>query len=175
MPARSAELEALFDGACRAPLVREPDRALGPWLDRRTVEGLLPHRDPFLLIDRITRVDLERRLIVSRCGLSPSAPVFAGHFPGRARWPGVLQVEAVGQAGACLVRLLDGHAAEPALALTDIVAARFMRPIEPGADVEILVRALPDGLFTVLVGQCVRGDEVCSAAAVRGIAMEVTG
>lgn len=170
------EVEALVRQACRAPLLPAAERVQGPLLDRRTVEALVPHRDPFLLVDRITRVDHERAVIVARYDLGRARPVLAGHFPGRPIWPGVLQVEAVGQAGLCLLRLgaVAGPKA-PAFALTQILAAHFLRPVAPGSELEIVTRSLSDGLFTVLVGQCLQRDDVCSVAAVRGIDKEDDG
>jgi hypothetical protein len=84
----------------------------------------------------------------------------------------VLQLEAIGQAGLCLLRLLEppppGEEA-PVLALTDILAGRYLRPVVPDGDVEIVARAMRDGLFAIVVGQCLQDGLVCSAAAVRGI------
>jgi 3-hydroxymyristoyl/3-hydroxydecanoyl-(acyl carrier protein) dehydratase len=86
----------------------------------------------------------------------------------------VLQVEAVGQAGLCLARLL-GPADDWAgrlIVLTEILSARFIRPVVPGPAVEIVTQVVADGLFTVIVGQCLQHDAVCSVAAVRGIHKE---
>jgi 3-hydroxymyristoyl/3-hydroxydecanoyl-(acyl carrier protein) dehydratase len=87
----------------------------------------------------------------------------------------VLQVEAVGQAGLCLSPLLnDGSpgAVDAGLSLTHILAARFIRPVRPAASIDIVAKAIDDGLFTILVGQCLQHDVVCSVAAVRGIQKE---
>lgn len=168
-------VEALVGSAARSPWLSAVERQRGPVLDRLAIETLLPHRDPFLFLDRITCVEREHSLIVCQYDLHPTAPVLAGHFPESPVWPGVLQVEAVGQAGLCLLRLVDpGPTASirPGIALTHILAARFMRPVLPGAELEIVTRALADGLSTILVGQCLQHDAVCSVAAVRGIYKE---
>jgi 3-hydroxymyristoyl/3-hydroxydecanoyl-(acyl carrier protein) dehydratase len=90
-------------------------------------------------------------------------------------WPGVLQIEAIGQAGLCLAGLL-GEAgwdeAERGVALTHVLGARFVRPVTPAGDLEIVSRMLPDGLFTIFVGQCLQRDAVCCVASVRGINQE---
>ena len=168
-------VDALIESAARRPWLAAAERQRGPVLDRLTIEALLPHRDPFLFLDRITWVDRNDGLIVCQYDLRPTMPVLTGHFPERPVWPGVLQVEAVGQAGLCLLRLSNlcpAGVTEPDVALTHILAARFIRPVLPGAELEIATRAVADGLFTILVGQCLQHDAVCSVAAVRGILKE---
>jgi 3-hydroxyacyl-[acyl-carrier-protein] dehydratase len=184
----AAEVNALIRTAARGPLLPVAERRSGPTLDRSGIESLVPQRDPFLFLDGVPCVDPAQGTIVCRYDLRRAAPVLAGHIPGRPAWPGVLQVEAVGQAGLCLVRLkrrmgreresqptAAGAESSPRddFSLTHIVAARFMRPVVPGADLEIVACALPDGLFTLFVGQCLQEDAVCGVAAVRGIEKEL--
>lgn len=170
------EVGAVFRTAVRRPLLPAGERSTGPRLDRRQIEELIPHRDPFLFIDRITRVDPASATIVCRYDLTHAAPILAGHFPDHPVWPGVLHVEAMGQAGLCLLRLMsEGEAGDTRrreVALTHILGARFIRPVVPGDDVEIVTRVAVDGLFTLLVGQCLQRDTVCSVAVVRGIEKE---
>lgn len=171
----TSEIEALIAAAARAPWLPAAERRRGPVLDRSAIETLLPHRPPFLFLDRITLVDRANAVIVCQYDVQPTDPVLAGHFPGRPVWPGVLQVEAVGQAGLCLHRLVNDGSPAPggaSLSLTHVLTARFMRPVRPGGNVEIVARAIDDGLFTILVGQCLQHDVVCSVAAVRGIQKE---
>jgi 3-hydroxyacyl-[acyl-carrier-protein] dehydratase len=168
-------VETLVASAARAPWLPPAERRRGPVLDRLAIEALVPHRHPFLFLDRITRVDRANAVIVCQYDVQPTDPVLAGHFPGRPVWPGVLQVEAVGQAGLCLRQLANDGSPGPVgagLSLTHILAARFLRPVRPTACVEIVARAIDDGLFTILVGQCLQHDVVCSVAAVRGIQKE---
>jgi len=178
----------LFRRACRVPLLPVGERQGGPLIEGEAVEALLPHRGPFLFIDRITHVGRSPGAhalpagepvgkIVCRYDLIRAMPILSGHFPGRPLWPGVFQVEAVGQAGFCLFRLLSEEAVAeqpPACMLTDILAGRFLRPIVPDGEVEIVTQILRDGLFVIVVGQCLIHDQVCSAAAVRGIEKEAS-
>lgn len=168
------EVSALLRASLRGPLLPGPERAGGPDLDRGRIEALLPHRGSFLLIDRITHVHAGTATIVCRYDLARARVTFGDHFPGRPMLPGVLQVEAIGQAGLCLTRLLPegSGASEGQFMLTHILAAQFIRPVSPDGDLEIVARILPDGLFTIVVGQCLQRDEVCTVAAVRGIEKE---
>jgi 3-hydroxyacyl-[acyl-carrier-protein] dehydratase len=150
----------------RRPLISAAERRNGPTLDRTAIERLLPHRDPFLLIDRVEHFDLEAATIVCSYDLDRAASIVAGHFPGRPIWPGVLQVEAIGQAGLCLARLLGTRTD---FLLTHILGAEFVRPVIPSGQVEIMARVVSDGLFQIVDGQCVQDGQICCAAAVRGI------
>jgi 3-hydroxyacyl-[acyl-carrier-protein] dehydratase len=169
------ELRVHLRKALREPMIAPPGRGAETVLDRPGIESLLPHRDPFLFLDRVTFVERTIPLIVCRYDPAGSAPILDGHFPGRPVWPGVLQVEAIGQAGLCLARLLNDRedvGQERPFALTHIVGAEFSRPIIAGAELEIICRLLPDGLFHILVGQCLQQGRICCAAAVRGTTLD---
>jgi 3-hydroxyacyl-[acyl-carrier-protein] dehydratase len=161
----------LLRRAIKEPLLPAEIRAAAPIMDRAAIEALLPHRDPFLLLDRVIAIDTERARIAARYDLARARDVFAGHFPDYPVWPGVLQIEAIGQAG-CLYTL--SQAAEDdgvdQVALVHVLGARFMRPVLPGSDVEIVAQVIDDGLFFTVVGQCLQHDAVCSVAAVSALA-----
>jgi 3-hydroxyacyl-[acyl-carrier-protein] dehydratase len=163
LPEEAAEL---YRRAEKRPLLDE--RPAATILDRAGVERLLPHRDPMLLIDRVTHVDRERGLIVARYDLARAREVFAGHFPALPLYPGIFHVEAVGQAG-MLYKLLEGGEGIDRVAMTHLFGARFIRPVHPGGELEIVSAPIDDGLFLTIVGQCLQDGEVCSAVALSGL------
>jgi 3-hydroxyacyl-[acyl-carrier-protein] dehydratase len=165
----SEEVATLYRRAGKELLLSPEEREGETLLDRKGIEALLPHRDPFLLVDRVVRLDLEKMRIAARYDLARAEPVLAGHFPGYPVWPGVLQVEAIGQAGMILGLKKGGREGLGQVALTHIVAARFIAPILPGGEAEILATVLEEGLFFTIVGQCLRDGKICSVAALSGL------
>lgn len=163
VPAETAEL---LRRAERERLAPEGGAAL---LDRAGIEALVPHRGQALLLDRVTALDAVGGSVVARYDLARAGDLLAGHFPGRPVWPGAFQVEAIGQAGLVLV-LATAPPSErvEAVSLTGILGARFLRPVRPPADVEIVARVTEDGLFRIVVGQCLVDGAVCSVAALSG-------
>ncbi len=135
-------------------------------LDRAGIMALMPHRDPMLLLDRVSH--RESDLIVAHYDLAHAAAVLAGHYPTRPMFPGVLQVEAIGQAGILLGLLGQGETV-PSISLTHVRGARFLSPVVPGAEMEIVARIFDDGLFLTVVGQCLQRGVLCSAAALSGL------
>jgi 3-hydroxyacyl-[acyl-carrier-protein] dehydratase len=159
------EFDRTLHYALKQPLVDDrPDTTLMAQAD---VEDHLPQRDPFRFVDRVTLLDAEEHVIVARFDLARAAAIFGGHFPGRPLFPGVLQIEAIGQAG-IILGTAEG-ADVTGFALTHVRAARFMRPVPPGGELEIIARTFDDGLFRTVVGQVLRDGEICSVAAVSGV------
>jgi 3-hydroxyacyl-[acyl-carrier-protein] dehydratase len=100
-------------------------------LDIRAIERILPHRYPFLLVDRVDEIGADK--LVARKLVSRNEPHFNGHFPGHPVMPGVLIIEALAQAGALLAAQLVGF--DPATQVIYFMAidkARFRKPVVPG-------------------------------------------
>jgi len=97
---------------------------------RDAIESILPHRDPFLLLDEVLELEAGRR-VVARREVRAEDPWFAGHFPGRPVMPGVLIVEAMAQAGAVAVLIEEQNRGKIAF-FAGIDDCRFKRVVSPG-------------------------------------------
>lgn len=100
---------------------------------------MIPHRYPFLMIDRVEDINLDVRAVGIK-NVTINEPYFQGHFPGHPVMPGVLIVEAMAQTAAVLVVATMGEEAEGKLVyFMSVDQARFRKPIGPGDRVEIHV------------------------------------
>src|SRR5215467_3618581 len=107
-------------------------------MDIQDILRILPHRFPFLLIDRV--IDLQRKQrIVAIKNVTVNEPFFAGHFPNLPIMPGVLIVEAIAQAGGALLLTEVEDRDERLMVFTGIEKARFRRPVVPGDQLRIEV------------------------------------
>ena len=97
----------------------------------REIEGLLPHRWPFLMVDRIVEYDPEHRRIVGLKAVTATEWFFQGHFPGLPVMPGVLQVEALAQTMGVYVARQEGFGERIGL-FAGIEDCRFKRIVQPG-------------------------------------------
>lgn len=96
------------------------------------IKQVLPHRHPFLFVDVVDELVLGER-IVARKAVTGGEAVFNGHFPGNPVFPGVLQVEAMGQAGALLAVLSGAELSDQrSIYATGIDECRFKSPVVPG-------------------------------------------
>jgi len=127
------------------------------------IQAILPHRYPFLLIDRVTEYEPGVRAKAIKC-VSANEPHFTGHFPQKKIMPGVLIIEAMAQTGG--IALLDGNDTTGKLAvLAGIKNAKFIKPVTPG-DVLELTCNLKRRLGPVGIAEAeakVEGETVCKA------------
>jgi 3-hydroxyacyl-[acyl-carrier-protein] dehydratase len=111
-------------------------------MDIGEIFNILPHRYPFLLIDRVLELVRMKRIVALK-NVTITEPFFQGHFPGKPIMPGVLIVEAIAQAGGLLLLTEVPKRDEMLMVFTGIEKARFRRPVVPGDQlrIEVEVRA----------------------------------
>jgi 3-hydroxyacyl-[acyl-carrier-protein] dehydratase len=109
-------------------------------MDIRAVLEHLPHRYPFLMIDRVRECEPGKRIVALKC-VSVNEPYFQGHFPNRPIMPGVLILEAMAQAAGILVFRTEGKKpdGDSVYYYAGIDDARFKKPVVPGDLLEIEV------------------------------------
>lgn len=112
--------------------------------DTNAILKILPHRFPFLMIDSVIELEPMKRIVAIK-QVTANEPHFQGHFPGMPVMPGVLQIEALAQAGAILA-LREFEDADSRIPLfSGIDNARFRRPVLPGDTLRLEVTALRTG------------------------------
>src|SRR5579871_5235576 len=107
-------------------------------LDIVDIFHILPHRFPFLLIDRVIEIQRKQRIVAIK-NVTINEPFFAGHFPNLPIMPGVLIVEAMAQAGGVLLLTEFEDRDEKIVLFTGIERAKFRRPVVPGDQLRIEV------------------------------------
>ena len=110
-------------------------------IDINQIQKILPHRYPFLMIDRVIEVDPGKTLTAIK-NVSVNEPFFAGHFPHRSVFPGVLMLECIAQASAILASLMIDATAngKNVYLFAGVDKARFKRPVGPGDQLLIDVK-----------------------------------
>jgi 3-hydroxyacyl-[acyl-carrier-protein] dehydratase len=133
-------------------------------LDITAIERILPHRYPFLLVDRVDEIGEDR--IVARKLVSRNEPFFDGHFPGHPVMPGVLIIEALAQAGALLAaHVVSFDPKTHVIYFMAIDAAKFRKPVIPGDVLTLDVVPLRKGkAIWKLKGEARVGDVVVAEA-----------
>ena len=110
-------------------------------IDATGIQSCIPHRYPFLLIDRVLELEPDKRIVAIK-NVTFNEPFFSGHFPGAPVMPGVLIIEAMAQAGAVLL-LHDMHDRDSKLVyFTGIDAARFRGVVVPGDQIRFTLEVL---------------------------------
>ena len=134
-------------------------------LDVEQIKRLLPHRAPFLFVERLTDIVLNESATGHKA-VSYNEPHFQGHFPDFAVMPGVLIVEAMAQtAGALVVHSLGHESARRKVYFMTIDKARFRRPVRPGDMLRFPVKAIRHrGPVWRFSGEAFVDDELCAEA-----------
>jgi 3-hydroxyacyl-[acyl-carrier-protein] dehydratase len=132
--------------------------------DINEIRKILPHRYPFLLIDRIVEIERTKRIVALK-NVSVNEPYFDGHFPALPIMPGVLVVEAMAQAGGVLLLIEFPDRAQKLLLFTGIERAKFRRPVVPGDQLRIEVDVLVwRGSAGRMIGKAYLGEKVACEA-----------
>jgi beta-hydroxyacyl-ACP dehydratase FabZ len=132
---------------------------LGP----EQILGLLPHRYPFLLIDRVLELTEDRVLALKN--VTFNEPFFQGHFPGVPVMPGVLQIEAMAQAGGILAsKSVSFDPTTHVMLFMAIDAVKFRKAVTPGDQLHIEVVPLRKGKIFKMKGEIKVGENVVSSA-----------
>ena len=141
--------------------------------ERPQIEQVVPHRPPFLLLDKLTHFDPERAAMAGELYIREDDPVFAGHFPGDPIYPGSLQIEALGQLATALMYFMAAGSPQidpvrplPQVRAIKVLGALFLEAVRPGAVLTLLGSRLEwDGFLACFAGQALTGGKVACVLA----------
>jgi 3-hydroxyacyl-[acyl-carrier-protein] dehydratase len=145
-------------------------------LDVIQIQKILPHRYPFLLVDKVTSMT-EKENIFAYKNISISEPVFQGHFPDHPIYPGVMILEGMAQAGGILALkssgLSDEEIKQKVIYFMSIDSAKFRKPVKPGDRLEyrVNVKKLRKTLI-VLDGKAYVNDELVTEAILKAMIVD---
>ena len=110
-------------------------------LDINEIQKILPHRPPFLLIDRIVEIESGKRIVGIK-NVTMNEPFFVGHFPNYPVMPGVLIIEAMAQTGGVLALRDEAIGSDKLVLFAAIEEAKFRRPVVPGDQLRLELEVL---------------------------------
>tara|TARA_B110000046_G_C12990972_1_gene397813 strand:- start:573 stop:1016 length:444 start_codon:yes stop_codon:yes gene_type:complete len=145
-------------------------------LDVVQIQEILPHRYPFLLVDKVTSMT-EGEEIIAYKNISISDPVFQGHFPGHPIYPGVMILEGMAQAGGILALKSSGLTNEEieqkVIYFMSIDDAKFRKPVKPGDKLEYRIKVLKlRKNLIVLDGKAYVDDTLVSEAQLKAMVVD---
>ncbi len=137
-------------------------------LDISGILKIMPHRYPFLLVDRIVQFDQEEQRVIGYKNVTFNEPFFQGHFPDKPIMPGVLIIEAMAQASGLLILHSDGFQEGKLVVFTGIDKAKFRKPVVPGDQLFLDVRLIGKRFNTfVLDAKAIVDQHVVAQAELR--------
>ncbi|UCM99466.1 3-hydroxyacyl-ACP dehydratase FabZ [Sulfurimonas sp. SWIR-19] len=146
-------------------------------MDVTEIQKILPHRYPFLLVDRVTQLE-KGQSVTAYKNVSISEPVFQGHFPGHPIYPGVMILEGMAQAGGILSFLSMGDLTEEEIAgkvvyFMSIDKAKFRMPVKPGDKLEYRISVIKQkGTIWMLKGEAYVDDKLASEAELKAMIVD---
>ncbi|MDD2357161.1 MAG: 3-hydroxyacyl-ACP dehydratase FabZ [Thiovulaceae bacterium] len=145
-------------------------------MDVIEIQEIIPHRFPFLLVDRVTEVTNGESLIGYK-NVSIGEQVFQGHFPGHPIYPGVMILEGLAQAGGILafksMDMTKEQAAEKVVYFMSIDNAKFRAPVRPGDRLEYRVSVLKNkGSIWLLDGKAYVDDKIVAQAELKAMVVD---
>ena len=146
-------------------------------MDVTEIQKILPHRYPFLLVDRVTDM-IKGESITAYKNVSISEPVFQGHFPDHPIYPGVMILEGMAQAGGVLSflsmgELTDEEIASKVVYFMSIDKAKFRTPVKPGDKLEYRISVIKQkGTIWVLKGEAYVDDKLVSEAELKAMIVD---
>jgi len=146
-------------------------------MDVMDIQKILPHRYPFLLVDRVTDLTPKESIIAYK-NVSISEPVFEGHFPGHPIYPGVMILEGMAQAGGILAfKSMDGVTEEEiqnkVVYFMSIDKAKFRSPVKPGDKLEYKLSVIKNkGAIWLLKGEAYVDGKLTSEAELKAMIVD---
>jgi len=135
------------------------------------IKKIIPHREPFLLVDKLHGIDLDKKneTIIGSRFIPADDPVFSGHFPDSPLYPGSLQIEMAGQLGLCLSYFvmnsrnsIAADARPVSVRATKILGALFLEPLLPENPVRLISKNLEyDDFFGTVISQVISKQKIC--------------
>ena len=134
-------------------------------LDINEIMAILPHRYPFLMVDRVLEVEQGKRIVALK-NVTMNEPFFQGHFPGNPIMPGVLILEAMAQTGGIMMLNGNDKIKESVVYFMGIDKARFRKPVLPGDTlvIEATMTNMRRSVCQFDAKAYVRGELVCEAS-----------
>jgi 3-hydroxyacyl-[acyl-carrier-protein] dehydratase len=145
-------------------------------IDVMEIQKILPHRYPFLLIDRVTDI-VEKESLIGYKNVSISEQVFQGHFPGHPIYPGVMILEGLAQAGGILafksMNISEEEIANKVVYFMSIDKAKFRSPVKPGDRLEYRVNVIKNkGAIWMLKGEAFVDNHLVSEAELKAMIVD---